>query len=125
MTEQPYEEIGDIAVFRLGGGHGLGQCVQQVGETILRAKQAGLAGLLVGATAIGFGPPSIVERHWLITEWAMAGHSAVRVALVIRPEFVDPQRFGTVLARSRGLDFRAFTDRASAMAWLRDRRIAG
>lgn len=123
MAELSYEMADDIAVFRVGGGHGLESGVQLVKQAILRAKQAGVTRLLVDVTAIEFGPPSVAERHWLMTEWAMAGRSAVRMALVIRPEFKDPQQFGTAVARSRGLDFKAFTDEQRAMAWLRNRRL--
>lgn len=118
MAELSYEMIGDIAIFRLGGGHGLEQGVQLVKETILRAKHAGVANLLVDVTGIGFGPPSIAERHWLMTEWAAAGRSAVRVALVVRPEFRDPQHFGTVVARNHGLVLKAFSSEKPAMDWL-------
>ena len=37
---------------------------------------------------------------------------------------MDPERFGEMVARSRGLDGRVFTDIAEARAWLADRVAA-
>lgn len=41
------------------------------------------------------------------------------VAVVASEQFVDPRRFGEVVARNRGLNLRVFTDMDEATAWLR------
>lgn len=125
MDAVPWEIVGNIAVCRLGGKRTLDDGVRIMTQAILRAKAAGIAKLLVDVTAIDVPLPSLMERHWLVTEWANAGRGALRMAVVIRPEFVDPQNFGTVVARSHGLDFRAFTDNEHAMDWLLDRPVSG
>ena len=125
MAELSCGKIGEVAVLRVGADLGLPECVQQVKDAILQARHAGVAALLVDVTAVGFGPPSIAERHGLVSEWAMAGRSAVRVALVVRPEFIDPQQFGAAVARSRGLDFKVFSDDGQALAWVTDSRGRG
>lgn len=79
---------------------------------ILHAEQAGVRMLLVGVTAVDAGPPSVAERYWIMSEWAIAGRGAVQLALVIRPEFIDPDNFGT----------NGFTSEARAMDWLLGRR---
>lgn len=120
MQALSYELVDDIARVRLGPGHGLENGVQLIKDAIMRAKGAGIGKLLVDVTAIEIGPPTVAQRHWLMTEWATAGRGAVRFALVIRPEFIDPQHFGTMVARNHGLAFRGFTDEAQAMRWLYD-----
>jgi hypothetical protein len=81
--------------------------------------------LLVDITAIASGPPTLAERHRIMSEWAAAGRGAVRLALVIRPEFVDPDNFGTQVALNHGLAFRGFVSESRAMDWLHGRRGAG
>lgn len=41
------------------------------------------------------------------------------IAMVASEEFVDPRRFGEVVARNRGLNVRVFTDMDEATTWLR------
>lgn len=122
MVELPYEMDGNVARFRLTGSGGLEGCMHAVRDVILHAKQAGVRMLLVDVTAIDAGPPSVAERHWIMSEWAIAGRGAVRLALVIRPEFIDPDNFGTSVALNRGLAFKGFTSEARAMDWLLGRR---
>lgn len=118
MDDASYEIIGDVAVFRSGGDRGLEEGVRLVKDVILRVKLAGITKLLVDVSAVGFAPPTVADRHWLMTEWAGAGRGAVRLALLIRPEFMDPQHFGTAVARNRGLAFKAFLAEERAMQWL-------
>lgn len=117
--------IEDVAIFRLGGSEGLDQGVSRVRQVIQHAKQSGVAKLLVDITAIGSGPPTLAERHRIMTEWAIAGRGAIRLALVIRPEFIDPDNFGTHVALNHGLAFRGFLDEGHAMDWLLGRRGGG
>ena len=118
MPATAYELMGDVATYRLGPGHGLEHGTQMIKDVIARARDAGIGKLLVDITAIEIGPPKVGDRHWVMTEWAAAGRGAVRLALVIRPEFIDPQNFGTAVAHNRGLAFRAFTEESRARLWL-------
>jgi hypothetical protein len=38
--------------------------------------------------------------------------------LVVRPELIDSERFGVIVARNRGLVCDVFTAEADAVAWL-------
>lgn len=118
MPATAYELVGDVATFRLGPGHGLERGAQMIKDVIVQARDAGVDKLLVDITAIEIGPPMVGDRHWVMTEWAAAGRGAVRLALVIRPEFKDPQNFGTAVARNHGFTLRGFTDEARARQWL-------
>lgn len=124
MAATAYELVGDIATFRMGPGHGLERGVQRIKDVIAQARDAGVDKLLVDITGIDIGPPNVGERHWLMTEWASVGRGAVKVAIVIRPEFSDPQDFGTVVARNHGLNLRGFTDEARARQWLAGQIVA-
>jgi hypothetical protein len=62
----------------------------------------------------------MVERFDIATEWAMAAKGAIKIALVLRPDMIDPQRFGTTVARNRGLHLDVFASEAEALAWLLD-----
>lgn len=110
--------VGDVAIFRVGGSEGLEQGATAVLDAIRRARQSGGGKLLVDITAIAAGPPTLAERHRIMTEWAIAGRGAVRLALVLRAEFVDPDNFGTHVALNHGLAFRGFLDETRAMDWL-------
>jgi len=76
---------------------------------------------LIDATALtGFASPSMVEQFEIAAQWAMAARGAIKIALVLRPDMIDPQRFGTTVARNRGLQFDTFASEAEALAWLLD-----
>jgi hypothetical protein len=44
---------------------------------------------------------------------------AVRIAVVAKPEMIDPHMFGITVANNRGLISDAFTSEADALAWLK------
>jgi hypothetical protein len=125
MGDASYEVIEDVAIFRLGEGKELDQSVSLVQQVIQQIKHSGVPRLLVDITAIASGPPTLAERHRIMVEWAIAGRGAVRLALVIRPEFVDPDNFGTSVALNHGLAFRGFLSEARAMDWLLGRHGGG
>jgi len=41
-----------------------------------------------------------------------------RIAVLGKPEFLDPEKFAAQVAKNRGLDVDVFTDREAALAWL-------
>lgn len=123
MGEVIREAQGDVVVMRLRGDFTLQVGVQAVTDAIVATIADGFAMLLVDFTAMhGVEPPGAGDRHWLMTEWAKAGRGMLRLALLIRPEFADPEHFGTIVGRSRGLDVKGFMDEARALDWLRDPR---
>ena len=66
----------------------------------------------------GFESPSLSERYFLVEKWARTANGAVRLALVIRPHMIDPQKFGVTVAVNRRLIGDVFVTEASAIAWL-------
>lgn len=121
MGEEIREVDGDVAILRLRGEFTLEDAVQRARESILRIKGSGIEALLIDVSEIsGFASPGVGARHWLMTELASVGRGWVRAAFLIRPEFVDPEHFGTTVARSHGFHVKGFHDQASALAWLRN-----
>lgn len=80
--------------------------------------------LLVDASRVRFAPPSLVDRLRMVREWAEAAEGRVRIAMLTRPEFIDPERFGIIAAGNFGLSAQVFDIEADAIAWLRDERSA-
>ena len=114
---------GDIAIARLGGAPGFRESVQLVTKTIVEAREQGVAKLLIDITGLtAFDPPSLSARHSMVRDWAEAAQGRVRGAMVARPEFIDPHKFGVVAARNFGLHADVFETEAEAMEWLRELR---
>lgn len=120
MGEIIREADGDVTVARLRGEFTLRSGVECASGIIADTVADGGGLLLIDFTAIsGVASPAPGDRHWLMTEWAKLGRGAVRLALLIRPEFADPDKFGTAVGRSRGLDVKGFFDEHKALEWLR------
>lgn len=122
MDAPSYEVVGDVARFRLTDTRGIENGVRLTALAIERAKEAGIRKLLIEISAIDAGPPTIAERHWIISELAVAGRGAVRLAVLMRPKFIDPDDFGASVAIGRGLALREFASEVNALAWLAGRR---
>jgi len=59
----------------------------------------------------------LVRFNFAEKSQAFAGHT-IKVAVVARPEHLDTQRFGELVARNRGVNLRGFTDYQAAEKWL-------
>ena len=44
----------------------------------------------------------------------------VKLAMVVRPEMMDPEKFEVTVATNRGLDGNVFDSEKDALAWLLD-----
>lgn len=108
-----------IGYCRLSGNHGFQQSVKAIIEAIVTAREQGLRALLVNLMgARGFNPPSVTERHCMVRAWAEAAQGMLRGAIVVSPEFVDPEKFGVVAAANFGLVGNVFDSEAGALGWL-------
>ena len=107
-------------VVRLSAEVGFEQAIALVGHAIGRAAANGQPFLLVDARSVGFASPSIAERHRFMRAWADASNGKVRVALIARPTYIDPDRFGVVAAANFGLVAEVFDCEVAACAWLHD-----
>jgi hypothetical protein len=96
-----------------------------VAEAMRLARSLGLSDLLVNTTGFaGFAAPSIFVRHTLAVRWAESAGSGLIVAMVARPELIDPEKIGVLMAQNRGASGDVFVTEAAALAWL-DGRSGG
>ena len=117
------EQIGTRAYFRPTGVLTLAQGLALVAAAIRAARDLGVADMLVDTTgASGFASPNAFERYELGTSWADAAGPHLAVAFVIRPEMIDPQKLGAVVAQNRNAIVDVFGSEAEALAWL-DARV--
>lgn len=119
IQPQSFEINHDVATLRIVGEHSLRQTVDAVTAAIGRVREQGADKLLVDITAIsGFDPPTLAARHEFVEKWAEAGRSDVRLAMVVRPEFLDPDRFCVIRAANLGMAYNLFDNEERARAWL-------
>ena|SRR5580765_673185 len=80
---------------------------EQVGSLILNLKDVTLTRTL-----------SITECHEAGQQLARAGRALGKVAVVTRPECMEPHQFLFVVARNRGLQVATFANESEAVGWL-------
>jgi hypothetical protein len=118
-----FEVQGSRACYRPAASVALGEAVELIDRAIAFARDQGLDESLVDITGLtGFDPPTLAERYSLIQQWAETAAGRLRLAMVARPEMVDPQKFGVTVAANRGLVADVFTSEPEAEAWLDARR---
>jgi hypothetical protein len=118
-----FELVGKRAFYRPVGNVTFERAVEMVAESMALARSLGMADVLVNTSGLtGFAPPSIFARHALAVRWAeVAGGSGLHVAIVARPELIDPEKIGVLMAQNRGVSGDVFTTEAAALAWLDSR----
>ena len=90
-----------------------------VTAAIAYARAHGITELVVNASSLtGFKSPSLSKRYFMVEKWARANDGAVRLAMVVRPEMIDPQKFGVTVAVNRRLTVDVFESEVAAVAWL-------
>ena len=120
-TRLPLDCEDGIALFRPAGSMPLAAAVTLVETAIREARRRQCTGLMVLVTSLsGFGPPSIAARHEMMRRWARAADARLKLAMVIPPEFFDPERFGEISAANFGLAGKGFLTEAEALTWLRE-----
>ena len=117
-----FEYAGKRAFYRPEGIVTFERAVEMVAEGMALARSLGLADILVNTAGLsGFAPPSIFARHALALKWAEAAGSGLHVALVARPELIDPEKIGVLMAQNRGVSGDVFTSEVAALTWLDSR----
>ena len=67
------------------------RAIDMVAEAMRLARSLGMNDLLVNTTGLtGFQSPSIFARHAFAVRWAESAGSGLIVAMVARPELIDP-----------------------------------
>jgi hypothetical protein len=100
------------------------RAVERVAEFIRETVAKGQPHLLLDVRDAAFQSPSVVDRMRMVRLWADAADGRLRMVVVARPEFIDPERFGVVAAANFGLTVQVFEREEDAFAWLRAERAA-
>lgn len=110
---------GGHAVYRPVGSVSFEELVALVRAAIAAARSNQARDLLVDTTALtGFASPDTFQRFLAVVEWAEEARGSVRLAMVARPDMIDPNKFGVTVAANRGLVSNIFTTGGEAGAWL-------
>jgi hypothetical protein len=120
-----FEQVGKRGFYRPVGVVSFERAVELVAEGMRFARSLGLTDLLVNTHGLtGHASPSIFARHALAVKWAESAGSTLHVAIVARPELIDPQKIGALMAQNRGVSGDVFSTEVAAITWL-DARSAG
>ena len=116
-----FEILEGYSRYRLSGHGSLVAAANKVTEVITFAQKQGVRKLLIDTTKwTGHGNPDTLERYTWAAEFAKAAASAVKVAMIVRPELMDPEKFEVTVASNRGLIGNVFDSEKEALAWLLD-----
>jgi hypothetical protein len=113
-------QIGEgYASFRPVGKMSLEEASAECVEAIRVAGEQGIMQLLINLTRLtGLGPISTLDRFWLAKQCASAAKPGFKVAVVTKPDMIDQQHFGVMVARNRGLRANVFATEEEAQVWL-------
>lgn len=118
-TSEEFEIIGKRAIYRPVGRVSFEQAVEMVANTMKLARDRGCVDMLANLHGItGFPSPSTVGRYSMALRWAESAGSQLRVAMVVRPEVMDPQKIGVLMAQNRGVTGDIFLTETEAIRWL-------
>ena len=120
---EDFETNGLRGHYRPAGSVSFDHAVARVRTAIAAARAKQLRELLVDTTAwTGFSSPDTFQRFLAAVAWAEEARGSLRLAMVARPEMIDPQKFGVTVAANRGLVSNIFPTEAEARDWLDTRR---
>ena len=116
-----FEVMEDYSRYRLTGHGPLLEAASKVIEIIAFAREQGVRKLLIDTTHwTGHSSPDTLERYSVAGEFAKAASSAIKLAMVVRPEMMDPDKFEVTVARNRGMKGNVFDSEKDALSWLLD-----
>ena len=120
-----FETLETYSSYRLSGEGPLEAAAHKVIDAITFSREQGIRNLLVDTTHwTGHPNPTTLERFNWADAFAEAALTKVRVAMVVRPEFMDPELFEVTVARNRGLFGNVFDSEKQALEWLLDPHAA-
>ena len=114
-----FEVMEGYCCYRLTGRGPLAEAANKVIEVITFSREQGMRKLLIDTTSwTGHASPDTLERFTVVQACAEAARSAVKLAMVVRPEMMDPEKFEVTVAKNRGLVGNVFDSEKDALAWL-------
>jgi hypothetical protein len=114
-----FEILKEYSVFRPTGRVHIEQAVELVTAAITFARARLIRKLLIDASnLIVIEKPSYGSQYFFVRDWARAAAGCVCVAIVVRQERFDLQKFGTTVAANVGFIADSFTTEEDATIWL-------
>ena len=110
----------DYAEYRPRATVTLDEGVRLATAAIKHAREQEQRKLLLDLSGLtGFESPGLGKRYFVVEEWARAAQGYVSMAVVLRPEMIDPQKFGITVAANNSQVVDVFGTREEALEWLR------
>src|SRR4030095_9673576 len=114
-----FEVMEGYCCYRLSGHGPLAEAAGKVIEAITFSREQRMPNLLIDTTNwTGHQSPGTLDRFTWAQAFAEAARSTVKLAMVVRPEMMDPDKFEVTVARNRGLLGNVFDSEKDAIAWL-------
>lgn len=101
----------------LGGPFQAAKLEEVIGSVVQAVSRKGANRLLLNTLAMTGPGPSFMERYKVGISM-LPLPKGVRVANLVKPEWIDPEKFGLRVAQNRGIDADIFSDLDQALAWL-------
>ena len=115
------EVMEGYSCYRLSGHGPLERAAVKVMEVIAYSREQGIHNLLIDTTGwTGHKSPDTLERYYVAQAFAEAARREVKVAMVVRPEMMDPEKFEVTVAKNRWMVGNVFDSEQDALAWLLD-----
>jgi len=114
-------EVLGYGCYRLDGAGPFSAAAGNIIEAITAARKQGIRKLLVDTTGWTCQQsPNTLERYEFANAWGIAAATGMKLAMVVRPEMMDPEKFEIKVATNRGLAGNVFATEKEALAWLLD-----
>ena len=108
-----------VGLYRPRGERSLAEVVALIRSAVEHCRLRGVTRLLVNLTGLtGFSIPCLVDRFLLAEELAQAAEGLVAAALVVREEYIDPEKFGVAVAGRFGFKVDVFSSETEALTWI-------
>jgi hypothetical protein len=115
-----FEQVDKRGYYRPVGEVTFDQAIAMVATAMIYARENGMAELLANVRGLRapYSTLTVFDRYSMAVRWADAAGTGLRVVLVTRPEMMDPDKIGLLMAQNRGVTGEVFTDESEALAWL-------
>jgi hypothetical protein len=111
--------VRDRGEFRPRGPSSVMGAVRLMSRAVAEAESRSLPKLLIQLSGLsGLQAPTTYERYLLSVELAQESTNRMRLAVVARPELIDPQKIGVQMATALGVECDIFSSEDEALAWL-------
>jgi hypothetical protein len=115
-----FEQVDKRGYYRPVGEVTFELAVSMVADAMIYSRENGITELLANVRGLRapYSTLTVFDRYQMAVRWADSAGTELRVVLVTRPEMMDPDKIGLLMAQNRGVTGEVFTDEAEALAWL-------